>query len=95
MFTKEITETKTVIDTDKISTYDGIIVETEYAGEITTLAGVVLSVYTENFKLVGFRVGEKIDDRSLLVSVSAKDLSSSRAKIKYIERAGENGAVEA
>ncbi|MFA5485433.1 MAG: hypothetical protein WC260_04270 [Candidatus Pacearchaeota archaeon] len=95
MFTKEITETKTVIDTDKISTYDGIIAEVEYAGEKITLAGVVLSVYADCFKLAGLKVGKKPDDRSMLVSVPAEDLASGRAKIKHIEGAGENGAVEA
>jgi len=87
MFTKEITETKTVIDTDKISTYDGIIAEVEYTRERITLVGIVLSVYADCFKLAGFELGKRPDDRSILVSVSAEDLASGTAKVKHIERA--------
>ena len=93
MFTKEITETKTVIDTDKISTYDGIIAEVEYAGEKITLAGVVTFIYGNgnNIKIAGFKLGESVNSlghKGMEATITADDIASGRAKIKHIERAG-------
>jgi|LSQX01.3.fsa_nt_gb hypothetical protein len=91
MFTKEITETKTVIDTDKISTYDGIIAEVEYAGEKITLAGVVTSIYGNNIGITGFKLGEAVNSlgrKGMDITIIAEELSLGRAKIKHIERAG-------